>query len=786
VFEYGYDAANRLVAVTNTAAPAPIVTVPSHHYAWDGMNRMVRAAVGGRQVERTFDSLGRLLSERALGAVLRRSYDDAAGVVEKIWPDGRTEKHFHDLNARLSRVEQTSASALGGPNGDLAIFVRSGPTAIGHTSFGAASLLTHTFDDRKRLTSTVLATPAGGQAISYHYDAANRRRTEQIAGTNPKSSFFNFDARHRLTEARDGFTATIASANTQAQQDAAIVAISAAAAVATHREAFAYDAADARTKYSETGGADKIYSYQPGHRLLSDGTLSYSHHPDGTAQTAGSVSYDADAFGRVIAVRSGGAAVCQIEYDALSRPSVVHQAGRPTRSFHYVGDFVEQEGEGVTVSAHVTLDSDRGVPIARHTQGQRLYPVFDGRYNLVALTNDAGALVETYRYQPFGTPRIFNAAGTPTPLSGFGVDPVFGGQRYLSSPGLYLSNLRLMDPTTGRFLSPDPNEYGDSPSLYVYAAQNPIDLMDPNGAWALVGLLVVAGIGALVAGGINAGRQGVQILEGSKPQGFSGWELLESMLMGAVIAPGLVFAPEAGVALALVGVHSGLDQIKQGHIATGMFDIITALLPLASKGGRTATFGEGSLFSGLSKGASIETRGARFTAVENGMGNLAPDPFGREIGLGLVRPRTQSGMGHAAVVVENSEGKLAFFEKNAQPDEHDFLVSDFNAKPAPLDRYFNGYALLPFEYRTIRISKASVQRALGYAQERTRGVEPFDKRCANCANFASDVLGEAGLRDFGDYRPMKVWTDLINFDIARRMTYSARDPVHPNDLVGSK
>jgi len=33
---------------------------------------------------------------------------------------------------------------------------------------------------------------------------------------------------------------------------------------------------------------------------------------------------------------------------------------------------------------------------------------------------------------------------------------------------------------------------------------------------------------------------------------------------------------------------------------------------------------------------------------------------------------------------------------------------------------------------------------------------------------------------------MKVWTDLINFDIARSMIYSTRAPYHPNDQVGSK
>ena len=303
------------MTVSNSAAPAPIVAVAPHHYTWDGMNRLVRASAGGQPVVRTFDSLGRPLSEAGLGPAFRRAYTDTTGVLEKIWPDGRTERHFHDLNAALSRIDQTSATTVGGANGTLATFRRSGPRFIGQTSFGAATSVTNTFDDRKRLTDRVLATAGGGggQAVRYRHDAANRTRVEQIVGANPKSSYFAFDAKYRLTEARDGFVATLTSGKAQAQQDAAIAAVAAAAAGASHREAFVYDAADARTKYSQTGNPDKSYTYQPGHRLQSDGTLSYSHYADGTARTAGPVSYDADAFGRIVAVRSGGSAVCQID-----------------------------------------------------------------------------------------------------------------------------------------------------------------------------------------------------------------------------------------------------------------------------------------------------------------------------------------------------------------------------------------------------------------------------------------------------------------------------------------
>ena len=53
--------------------------------------------------------------------------------------------------------------------------------------------------------------------------------------------------------------------------------------------------------------------------------------------------------------------------------------------------------------------------------------------------------------------------------------------RYLPGTQLYLSDTRLMDPRHGAWLSPDPLGYVDSPNLYAYARQNPIDFVDPSG-----------------------------------------------------------------------------------------------------------------------------------------------------------------------------------------------------------------------------------------------------------------------------------------------------------------
>jgi RHS repeat-associated protein len=266
-----------------------------------------------------------------------------------------------------------------------------------------------------------------------------------------------------------------------------------------------------------------------------------------------------------------------------------------------------------------------------HLAGSTLLTAFDGRMNLTSVFDVAGNPVERYRYDPFGEPAVFSGAGAPLPGTAVGAGPVFGGMYYVASARLYLSRRRLMDPARGVFLSIDPFAYADSPSLYAYAGQDPIILIDPSGEFAFLAILAVMAIGALVAGGLNAARQGIQIAEGSRSE-FSWGELGLSMGIGAVAAPILVAAPELAVPLAAYGVAGGLDQMSQGHYATGTFDIVTSLAPFGLKGTRAATLGEGTRFGqmrGLGESASWSTRFGRFNQLDSAIRTTAGDAWNR-------------------------------------------------------------------------------------------------------------------------------------------------------------
>lgn len=554
-FEYDYDASNRLSRIKNVGVPGSINQVQVHEFVYDGLNRLVSAKAGANEVVRKYDSTGRLLLEKTHGSELKCKYDDNAGIVEKIWPDGRTEKYSHDLNGILTRIEETVSGSLG-TGATLVVSLKpSGSNYFGEAAYQGGLKVAEKYDERKRLVELKVSSPAGvDEKIKYRYDRTDRKRVEAILGQDPRISFLEFDNDNRLTMAKDGFTTVIPDALTQAEHDLALNAVKTASLGAAREEKFDYDPADARTKHRQTGIPDKNYSYFSGHRIKNDGTNNYNYHIDGTLQGDVQFTYEADALGRVVTIKLGVNDVCKIEYDALGRPSIINEVGKPPKSFNYLGGFVEQENENGIPSRQISVHPVTGMPIAYHSALGTHYTLFDGRYNLVGLTNTTGDLLEIFRYTSFGVPEIHSPSGTTLPASAFGIEPIFGGQKFLSSVGLYLSKRRLMNPSNGVFLSPDPQGYVDSSSLYAYAAQDPINNIDPNGE------IIPFIVAAFVIGGALAGA-GYSIWDASNhPEKYEGaagiWRPLVNTFGGAAIGGVSVVAGEAVLAAGGVGIFA--------------------------------------------------------------------------------------------------------------------------------------------------------------------------------------------------------------------------------------
>jgi RHS repeat-associated protein len=117
------------------------------------------------------------------------------------------------------------------------------------------------------------------------------------------------------------------------------------------------------------------------------------------------------------------------------------------------------------------------------------YPLCDTLYRTLALTDDTGAIVETYDYDAYGNTLIFTSAGTganwwaddavtgPNPTC----NNLFTGQYYDPETTLYDFGRRPYAPQFGRFLSRDPLGYVDGMGLFTYVRSAPITLLDTFG-----------------------------------------------------------------------------------------------------------------------------------------------------------------------------------------------------------------------------------------------------------------------------------------------------------------
>jgi uncharacterized delta-60 repeat protein/RHS repeat-associated protein len=153
-------------------------------------------------------------------------------------------------------------------------------------------------------------------------------------------------------------------------------------------------------------------------------------------------------------------------------------------SDYILGVTLQSDGKMVASGYRQHAYFQGAITLARyHMTGSavRHYVQQDANYNVTSLTSAAGAVMERYRYDPYGTPTITGADFGAQNFSSYGQNYLHQGGRYDTNTGLYHFRNRDLKANDGRWLQVDPLGYVDANSLYSYVNSSPVITRDYSG-----------------------------------------------------------------------------------------------------------------------------------------------------------------------------------------------------------------------------------------------------------------------------------------------------------------
>ncbi|MCY1015539.1 RHS repeat-associated core domain-containing protein [Pyxidicoccus sp. MSG2] len=238
--------------------------------------------------------------------------------------------------------------------------------------------------------------------------------------------------------------------------------------------------------YEGTGGAGP-------HAVSRSSLGSYTYDGNGNQLTAPGRTVEYTPFNLPSRIIQGSQSLT-FRYDAMNRRTVKRSSTGDVTV--YLGDLYEvrRAAAGTAVHAFNIVGGDRPVAqvawatsaAGQITAQKVLYLHADHQGSVETLTDEAGAVFERMRYEPFGGRRHPQSLGSPqTRGNNARVRQGFTGHEHDEEVNLINMNGRMYDPTLARFLSADPLMKGPRTSQtlnrYSYVLNNPLRYTDPSG-----------------------------------------------------------------------------------------------------------------------------------------------------------------------------------------------------------------------------------------------------------------------------------------------------------------
>lgn len=411
-------------------------------YVYDGAGRVVRQTVSNRDGSQTrqtsydYDRAGRLT--RVVdpnGGETRFEYDQAGRLAKRTMPNGVATTYTYDLRDQIVGISHANAS---GTILSSVSYSRNPGGEPNRVTWQDGSYVQLTYDAALRVTEEAFhdATDQLIRRIEYRYDQTGNRIARIVDGARTD---YSYGAAHRLLSA-DG----------------------------AEPQSYEYDA-DGRTRRIDRGSLDAALAYNFAGQIR---TVDFGGRM---------IGYTYDAAGRRIAAVDGAGT-----RRFLKAPGVLGSYDNPQAVL---------DGASNLLQTYVYAGNE---PLQRSSGGSTRYYLTDAMGSVIGITDEAGNVVGTTKYDAFGQP--VDATGDMSLPADAGGDFRFHGQWIEAATGLYDLRARDYDPVTGRFLAPDPAEPDlfepESLNRYQFANSNPYFFADPTGRFTLVSVNISINIQA--------------------------------------------------------------------------------------------------------------------------------------------------------------------------------------------------------------------------------------------------------------------------------------------------
>ncbi len=155
------------------------------------------------------------------------------------------------------------------------------------------------------------------------------------------------------------------------------------------------------------------------------------------------------------------------------------------------------------------------------TLDERLWVQQDANWNVTALINGSGSVVERYVYDPYGLRTVLDASFNLRSSSSYAFVHGFQGLRLDTNVNIYDDRYRILLPTIGRFGQPDPTGFGGADTnFYRFEANSTPNGVDPSGLMMLLPDEVFSGPTSdnfAISGGMIAAAGGIQLKPRPEP-----------------------------------------------------------------------------------------------------------------------------------------------------------------------------------------------------------------------------------------------------------------------------